>query len=74
MRVESAPGMCCVRGDVLTLLLRLFLDYILVNFSSDGSHVKECTIPTLKRYLVEHANDNLLRHDEHPAKVAKAWV
>ena len=34
----------------------------------------ECTIPTLKKYLVQHANENLLRHDEQPAKVAKAWV
>ena len=45
-----------------------------MNFSSDDSHVKEGTIPALKRYLVEHANDNLLRHDEHPAKIAKARV
>eukprot|EP00584_Thalassiosira_punctigera_P012141 CAMPEP_0172559662 /NCGR_PEP_ID=MMETSP1067-20121228/85115_1 /TAXON_ID=265564 ORGANISM="Thalassiosira punctigera, Strain Tpunct2005C2" /NCGR_SAMPLE_ID=MMETSP1067 /ASSEMBLY_ACC=CAM_ASM_000444 /LENGTH=896 /DNA_ID=CAMNT_0013349305 /DNA_START=32 /DNA_END=2722 /DNA_ORIENTATION=+ len=35
---------------------------------------KECTIPTVKKFLVQHVNDNLLRHDEHPAEVAKAWV
>ena len=35
---------------------------------------KECTIPTVKASLVQHANENLLRHDEHPAKVAKAWL
>ncbi|KAL7537868.1 hypothetical protein ACHAXR_008129 [Thalassiosira sp. AJA248-18] len=35
---------------------------------------KECSIPTVKKYLVQHANDNLLRHDQHPAKVAKSWV
>lgn len=35
---------------------------------------KECTIPTVKEYLVKHANDNLLRHDQRPARVAKAWV
>ena len=35
---------------------------------------KKCTIPTLKEYLVRHANENLLRHDYHPAKIAKAWL
>jgi len=35
---------------------------------------KVSSIPTLKNFLVEHANENLLRHDEHPAKVAKAWL
>ena len=34
----------------------------------------QCTITTVKRYLVQHANENLLRHDERPAKVAKAWL
>lgn len=34
----------------------------------------ECTIQTVKRCLIKHANDNLLRHGEQPAKVAKAWV
>ena len=34
----------------------------------------ECTIRELKRCLVQHANENLLRHDEQPAKVAKAWA
>jgi hypothetical protein len=35
---------------------------------------KECTIPTLKNRLVQHVNDNLLRHDECPSKIAKAWL
>ena len=35
---------------------------------------KECTIPTLKKVLVQHVNENLLRHDERPSKVAKAWL
>jgi len=35
---------------------------------------KECPIADLKKYLVRHANDNLLCHDEHPAKIAKAWL
>mmetsp|Transcript_3614 Transcript_3614/g.7970 ORF Transcript_3614/g.7970 Transcript_3614/m.7970 type:complete len:919 (-) Transcript_3614:41-2797(-) len=34
----------------------------------------ECTIATLKQSLVQHANTNLLRYDEHPSKIAKAWV
>jgi len=35
---------------------------------------RECTIPELKRCLIQHANDNLLSRDVLPCKVAKAWV
>mmetsp|Transcript_36420 Transcript_36420/g.78634 ORF Transcript_36420/g.78634 Transcript_36420/m.78634 type:complete len:907 (+) Transcript_36420:20-2740(+) len=35
---------------------------------------RESTIPTVKKFLVKHVNDNLLRHDEHPSEVAKAWL
>jgi len=35
---------------------------------------RECTIPELKRCLIQHANENLLFHDMRPCKVAKAWV
>ncbi|KAL3767244.1 hypothetical protein ACHAW5_005255, partial [Stephanodiscus triporus] len=35
---------------------------------------KECTIPTLKNRLMRHVNDNLLRHDECPSKIAKSWL
>ena len=34
----------------------------------------ECTIPALKNRLVRHVNDNLLRHDKCPSKIAKAWL
>ena len=34
----------------------------------------ECTLPELKRCLIQHANENLLSRDVHPCKVAKAWV
>ena len=34
----------------------------------------ESTISEVKKCLIEHANNNLLRHDQRPAKVAKAWV
>ena len=35
---------------------------------------RECSIPTLKRHLICYVNENLLRHDERPARVAKAWL
>jgi len=35
---------------------------------------RECTIPALKNRLVQHVNDNLLRHDKCPSKIAKAWL
>ena len=35
---------------------------------------RECTIPELKRCLIQHTNANLLSRDTHPCKVAKAWV
>jgi len=35
---------------------------------------RECTIPELKRCLIQHTNANLLSRDMHPCKVAKAWV
>ena len=31
-------------------------------------------IPMVKKCLVEHVNDNYLRHVEHPARIAKAWL
>ncbi len=34
----------------------------------------ESTIPNIKKCLVQHVNDNLLRHDEYPAQIAKAWL
>ena len=34
----------------------------------------ECTINTVKQTLIQHANENLLRHDKQPAQVAKAWL
>jgi len=35
----------------------------------------ESTIPNVKKCLVQHVNDNLLRHDECPSQiVAKAWL
>ena len=36
---------------------------------------KTCTIPTLKEYLVRHANENFLpRLQKRGAKIAKAWL
>ena len=35
---------------------------------------KVCTINTVKQTLIQHANENLLRHDKLPAKIAKAWL
>jgi hypothetical protein len=35
---------------------------------------KECTIPALKNHLVQHVNENLLRHDKRPSRIAKAWL
>jgi len=35
---------------------------------------KTSTINTVKQTLIQHANENLLKHDEQPAKVAKAWL
>lgn len=34
----------------------------------------ECTIHNVKKCLVTHVNDNLLRHDQFPAQIAKAWI
>mmetsp|Transcript_23911 Transcript_23911/g.50386 ORF Transcript_23911/g.50386 Transcript_23911/m.50386 type:complete len:902 (-) Transcript_23911:52-2757(-) len=34
----------------------------------------QCTILEVKKCLIQHANDNLLRHDTQPAKVAKGWI
>lgn len=33
-----------------------------------------CTIKTVKKYLVHHANQNLLLFGDNPAKVAKSWL
>lgn len=34
----------------------------------------ESTIPNVKKCLVQHVNNNLLRHDECPSQIAKAWL
>ena len=34
----------------------------------------ESTIHNVKKCLVQHVNNNLLRHDDCPAQIAKAWL
>ncbi len=34
----------------------------------------ESTIRNVKKCLMHHVNDNLLRHDDCPAQIAKAWL